>query len=174
MTRVDTNEERLVAELESLGVRYLSRQAVAPAVSRRSPAHFLSDLVRQPTSRVRTALIAALLAQPDLAAFVPEAITLLKPDEQLTLKLLYTAAVILQQKYADRLRVFLGSRWQRLPDLYSAGLGIRPGQAPEEGLRSLGLIHCQVTGVVLNWSGTYENVVQHLLHRWEKEKQWNL
>ena len=121
---MDSQEERLVAELETFGVRYLSRQAAVHVGRVRSPARFLSDLIRQPSSRVRTAFIAVLLAQPDIAQAVPAAPTRLKPEEQLTLKLLYTAAVVLQKKHAERLRLFLGDRWQWLPDLYSTELGL--------------------------------------------------
>ena len=82
--------------------------------------------------------------------------------------------MVLQQKYAGRLRVFLVDRWQWLPDLYSAELGLDTSHAPDERLRALGNLHRQLTGIVLNWTGTYENAAYHLLHRWELEQQWNL
>jgi hypothetical protein len=49
-------EERLVAELAQLGVNYLSRQAVVPTIPR-LPRIILAELVRQPSSRVRTAVL---------------------------------------------------------------------------------------------------------------------
>jgi hypothetical protein len=170
---MNIHEERLVAELENLGVRYLSRQSgpVEPLFD--SPARFLADLIRQPSSRVRTALIAVLLAQPALAKTVPSALKLLNPEDQLTLKLFYTAAMFLQKKHAERLRSFLGNRWQWLPDLYSAELGMDTARPPDELLHALGITHRQQTGISLNWAGTYENVAHHLLRRWELEKQWN-
>jgi len=168
---MDVHEERLVAELETMGVRYLSRQADVPVGQIRSSARFLADLIRQPSSRVRTAFIAVLLAQPDLAQAVPAALTRLKPEEQITLKLLYTAAVVLQKKHAERIRLFLAERWQWLPNLYSIELGLAINQSPDELLRALGAAHRQQTGILLNWTGTYENVAHHLLHRWELEKQ---
>ncbi len=51
-------EERLVAELEQLGVRYLSRLTNEKARRVRTPHKLLADLVQQPSSRVRAALIA--------------------------------------------------------------------------------------------------------------------
>jgi hypothetical protein len=167
-------EERLVAELETLGVRYLSRQSSVQVDQVRSPARFLAELVQQPSSRVRTALIAALLAQPTLSQSIPAALKRLNQEERLTLKLLYTAAVILQKKYSEHLRLFLTTRWEWLPDLYSAELGLATDQPPDDLLCALGATHRRRTGILLNWTGTYENVAQHLLHRWELEKQWNL
>jgi hypothetical protein len=171
---MNVREERLVAELDTLGVRYLSRQASLQVKQVRSPARFLADLIQQPSSRVRTAFIAVLLAKPDLARAVPTALARLKPKEQLTLKLLFTAAVLLQKKYADQLRLFLGERWQWLPDLYSTEFGLDAGKSPTELLKALGADHRRLTGITLNWTGTYENVAHHLLHRWEVEQQWNL
>ena len=165
-------EERLVAELETIGVRYLSRQSTIQVKRVGSPARFLAELIQQPSSRVRTALIAALLARPDLSRSIPAALKRLNPDDQLTLKLLYTASVSLQKKHADRLRLFLADRWQWLPDLYSVELGLAVNQPPDNFLHALGATHREQTGVVLNWAGTYESVVHHLLHRWELEKQW--
>lgn len=100
--------------------------------------------------------------------------TRLKPEEQLTLKLFYTAAVVLQKKHSERLRPFLAERWQWLPDLFSAEFDLPSSQLPEEILKALGAAHQQQTGKTLNWTGTYENVAHHLLHRWELERQWNL
>jgi hypothetical protein len=171
---MNIQEERLVAVLADFGVRYLSRQASVPVRPVRSPARFLADLIQQPSSRVRTAFIAVLLAHPALAQSVPAALTRLKPEEQLTLKLFFTAAVLLQKKYADQLRLFVEEPWQWLPDLYSTEFGLDTGQSPTELLRELGVAHRRQTGITLNWTGTYENVAHHLLHRWEVEQQWNL
>lgn len=170
---MNIREERLVAELETLGVRYLSRQSAVQVRRVRPPVRFLTDLIRQPNSRVRTALIAVLLAHPELAQDIPTTLERLRPNEQLTLKLLYTAAVILQKKHAKRLHLFLANRWRWLPDLYSAELGLVISQPPDELLHALGTAHRQLTGIVLNWTGTYENVAHHLLQRWEMERQWN-
>lgn len=166
-------EEQLVATLETLGVRYISRLTTVKASQLGSPAIFLAKLIQQPGSRVRNATIAVLLAQPDLSQAIPAALEILNPDEQMILKFLYTAAVVLQKKYAERLRPYLSDRWLWLPDLFSIELGLLVNQPPEEQLRALGSAHRQYTGVVLNWSGTYENVIHHLLRRWELEKIWS-
>jgi hypothetical protein len=167
------NEERLVAELERLGVRYLSRQTDKKASRARAPHKLLADLVQQPSSRVRAALIALLLAQPSFAEHVPTALKSLPPEQAQTLKLFYTAAVLLQRQYAAQLQAFLGADWRWLPDLFSIEFNL-PATAPRDQLKALAQLHQQKTGVTLNWAGTYENAARHLLHRWELEQTWNL
>lgn len=164
-------EEQLVAELELLGVRYLSRRTPDHAERVREPDALLADLVRQPSARVRAAVIAVLLAHPDYAEAVPAALERLRPAEQRTLRLFYTAAVLLQQEYAERLRPFVAGR--RLPDRFAADLGLLPAASPRERLAALGQRHRQQTQTVANWAGTYENVVRCLLRSWELEIQWN-
>jgi len=162
-------EERLVAELEQLGIRYLSRQSDYQAKHVRAPQRLLADLVRQPSSRVRAALIAVLLAHPEYGGDAPSVVQSLSHDEQWTLKLFYTAAVLLQKEYAARLQAFLGEGWCWLPDWFSDELDL-PLATPAEQLRALARLHQQKTGVVLNWAGTYDHAARHLLHRWELER----
>ena len=166
-------EERLVAELERLGIRYLSRQTAIQAKRVRSPQRLIAALIQQPSSRVRTAVIATFLANPKFTDSLPGALELLSIPEQQTLKLFYTAAVYLQHKHASRLQAFLGERWQWLPDRYSPELNIQGGQSPDKLLNQLGLEQQRMTGIVANWAGTFENVAYHLIHRWELEQKWN-
>jgi hypothetical protein len=166
-------EEQLVAELELLGVRYLSRLTGYRAQRVRPPQRLLADLIRQSNSRVRIAFISLLLSYPAYARFIPEVLRYLSLAEQWTLKYYYTAAVFLQKKFAHRLEPFLTDRWSWLPDWFSAELGI-PGQLSfDEQLRTLGRQHRQQTGILLNWAGTYENAAKHLIRRWELEQKWN-
>lgn len=164
-------EEQLVAELERLGVRYLSRQSDAGVVKARAPQELLADLVRQPSSRVRAALIALLLARPDYAAHVSAALENLTREQAQTFKFFYTAAVCLQQQYAGMLQVFLGANWRWMPDLFSDELGLS-GDTPAARLKALARLHAQRTDAQLNWAGTYENAARHLLRRWEMERTW--
>ena len=166
-------EERLVAELELVGIRYLSRQTTIQAKRVRSPQRLLAAVIQQPSSRVRTAVIAIFLANPKFAGSMPGALELLSVPERQTLKLFYTAAVYLQHKHALRLQAFLGERWQWLPDWYSAELNIQLGQPPDKLLTQLGHEQQRMSGIMANWTGTYENVAHHLLRRWELEQKWN-
>jgi hypothetical protein len=163
-------EERIVAELKLLDVGYLSRRTPVRAKHVRPPDVLLADLVRQPSARVRSAVIAVLLAHPEYAAAVPAALEQLGPAERLTLQLFYTAAVLLQQEHAVRLRAFVVDR---LPDQFSAELGLLETASPHELLEALGRQHRQRTQARVNWTGTYESVAQHLLRSWELEARWN-
>jgi hypothetical protein len=164
-------EERLVAELELLGIRYLSRHTSDRAERVRPPDILLADLVQQPSARVRAAVIAVLLAHPEYAKAVPAALQQLRPTERRTLRLFYTAAVLLQQEYAGRLRAFVAG--QRLPDRFAVDLGLPDAAPPRERLAALGRQHRQQTQVYVNWVGTYESVAHRLLRSWEVEAKWN-
>jgi hypothetical protein len=163
-------EERLVAELAQLGVAYLSRQT-EDLVSLRMPQIVLAELVRQPTSRVRFALISLLLAKPEYAAYIPIALKRLTPKEAQTLKILYTAALCLQQQNADLLKGFQKQSWVELPDLFSVELGV-VGASPQERLRVLAGLQAQWTGIYLNWVGSFENAASHLIRHWQLEQIW--
>jgi hypothetical protein len=170
LSRLESEEERIVAELGLLGIRYLSRRIPVQAEQVRPPDMLLADLVRQPSARVRAAVIAVLLAHPEYAVAVPAALRRLKSSERLTLQLFYTAAVLLQQEHTEHLRRFAVD--QRLPDQFSMELGL-PQSAPlHERLVALGRQHRQRTQAHVNWTGTYESVVQHLLRSWELEARW--
>ena len=167
-------EEELVAELELLGVRYLSRQSSYQASRVRPPETLLADLVRQPSARVRAAVIAVLLAHPEYADAVPVALEQLLPAERLTLQSFYAAAVLLQQEHADRLRAFLGTRWRPLPHLREATpqMNLPDEGTPSERLAWLGREHQRWSGKMVNWAGSYEQVARRLMRRWEMERQW--
>ena len=166
-------EEALVAELELLGISYLSRQTDRRATQARPPAQLLADLVRQPSARVRQAVISVLLAHPEYAAAIPDALRQLSDEEGLTLRLFFTAAVLLQQKYADKLRAIAGVEQASLPDLFSREFDVPADATLPRRLSALGNTHQRVTNVAANWTGTYDNVARKLLRRWEVERRWS-
>jgi hypothetical protein len=170
---VAPEEETLVAELELLGIRYLSRQTAYRAERVRAAEVLLADLMRQPAARVRVAVIPLLLAHPEFAQAVPLAVTQLTTSLQLTLKLFYTAAVSLQRIWSEPLRAHLAERWRWLPDFYLDELGLHGEYTPTERLHRLGREHQQRTAENLNWVGTYENAARKLLRQWEMERLWN-
>ena len=166
-------EEALVAELNLLGVHYLSRQSPYQATQVRPPEMLLADLVRQPHARVRAAVIAVLLAHPEYAEIVPAALKQLSDQERSLLQSFYMAAMLLQREYADQLRPLVGKSWRWLPDLMSKELSIPTEGAPRERLKVLGQEMRRRTQTTVNWIGTYEQVVQKLLHDWERRCRWN-
>lgn len=171
--KIVTEEEKLVTELGLLGVRYLSRQSLYQASQVRPPEALLADLIRQPSARVRAAVVAVLLSRPEYAEAMPAALERLQPRERLILQWFYMAAVLLQQEYAKRLRPWLTARWQWLPDLFSAELDLPAEGTPHERLVQLGQKQRRQMETAVNWAGTWEQVVHKLIRRWEKESQWN-
>jgi len=167
-------EDRIVAELSDLGIRYLSRVTDVRVDSFRPVEQLLADLVRQPSSRVRTATIALLLEHPEYAECIPTAIATLRGSNRIVLKLFYTAAVYLQRKYASILRGLQGYTFQWLPDFYSVELKIPPDLSLEESLKELGYCHQILTSQMANWAGTYENAAHQLIRYHRLERVWNL
>ena len=162
-------EEELVAELAQLGICYLSRQSIAPPTQTHAPAELIADLTRQPSSRVRAALIPLFLAHPQYAAHVRDAAKNIDSGQAITLKFFYTAAALLQRKYEDRLRQ---DDAPTLPDLFGTELGLSSTSIDEQ-LDELGKKHQAASGLRLNWAGSYENAGRHLLRQWELEGKWN-
>jgi hypothetical protein len=91
--------------------------------------------------------------------------------EQLVLKLFYTAAVFLQQVHQESLYRYSNS-WQTLPDLFSKELGLPTSGNPHEQLRQLGERHRELSGLAINWLGTYHHAAQRLTTRLERESSW--
>jgi hypothetical protein len=166
-------EDSIVAELERLDIRYLSRQSGDAGAPGRPPATLLADLMRQPSARVREAVIAVLLAHPAYAQAVPVALAQLSASEQVALRFFYSASVLLQRQYADVLRSYIAERWQWLPDLFSQELGVATQGTPQERLGRLGAAHRAYTRSAINWTGTYDNVARKLVRRWSLEHRWN-
>lgn len=170
-----TEEDKLVAELDSLGIRYLSRHTSYKPTSVRPPETLLADLVQQPSARVRSATIAVLLSHPEYAGAVPAALERLTPEEQLNLWSFYLAAVFLQEEHADRLRTLQSAQWLRLPALpqIMGELNVPATGAPRDKLAALGREHRRRAGSAVNWAGTYEQVAHQLLRQWESELRWS-
>ncbi len=161
-----SDEEALVAELELLGIRYLSRQTPYQAMQVRPPEQLIADLVRQPTARVREALISVFLARPQYAGAVLAALARLSEDQALTLRLFYSAAVLLEGEHRDALGLATGDGLRPLPDLFSAELGLPTGDAAiHVRIMALAQTHQERTGITVNWAGTYESVARKLLRR---------
>ena len=166
-------EDQIVQELALLGIEYLSRHDETQGQSVRTPEQLLIDLMQQPSSRVRTALIPLLFEHPEYASFIKPAHSRLTGSRRKLLALFYTAAVFLQIKYASHLIEIQGSSFRELPDIFSEQLGILPGGTPDEKLARLGSRHQELTGIIANWTGTYENAVHHWLRQQEKDYPWS-
>lgn len=166
------DEDQFVAELHQLGITYLSNRLITLPKSPRSPENILADVIKQPSSRVRTAVIALFLLHPGYAEYVPTALGLLNENQRWILKLFYTAAVYLQRLYQNELIDTLGSKLMWLPDLFGRDLGISLTFSPQDAVQQLGIKHQEITHSLTNWSGTYKNVVHHMIRYKQREAQW--
>jgi hypothetical protein len=75
-------------------------------------------------------------------------------------------------RYLSR-RTFAQVKHVRPPDILLADL-VRQAESasPHERLVTLGRQHRQRAQACANWTGTCENVAQHLLRSWELEARW--
>jgi len=162
--------DTVAAALAQLDVPWVIRtRKVSGAPLAKRPVALLVSLVEQDEARLRLAIIPLLLRHPAWASLVPEAVRRVSPHRRDVLKLYYTAAVILQQKYAARLAQFLGPLTP-LTDWYSRELGIRVRGEPAARLRALARQHRARSGLALNWLGTYEHVAERFVRQLDVSK----
>jgi len=163
--------DELVGALNFLGVHFLAGGESVEPVSTLSPARLLAALAEQADARLRLAIVPLLLCRPELARAVPEAMAYLAEPALTTLKLFYTAAVLLQQEYTSKLQPLLGQR-EPLPDLFSEELRVSPVDGTEVRLKWLGERHRALSGLAANWTGTYRYAAERLIKRLQWEAQW--
>ena len=171
LTAEDLQDERLIAELDALGVHFLWRLAPVDQVDDMDPARLLASLAASREARVRLAIIPLLLHRPDFAAYVPEAFDLAPVDARLYLMCYYTAARYLQWKYRHE-PARLDGAGALLPDLFSDELGLANVQDPDDGLADLAQRHATLSGEAINWLGTYQHAAERWLARLERERAW--
>lgn len=164
--------DQLVTELNRLGVRFVTGGEPEMSAPPLSPAELLANLASQPEARLRLALIPLLLVHSEFAAAIPDALTRLSEREQLTLKLFYTAAVILQQCHLEQLQVLL-DQYDPLPDRYATEFDIPAAGDCLDRLKQLGQRHQALSGLAINWVGTYRHAADRLLRQLSLEVQWS-
>jgi len=155
-------EEQIVSELALLGINYLSRISDDVVQQPRPIGTLLADIVRQPSSRVRTALIALLLEHPEIARAIPVAVKKVHAKNRITLKYFYTAAFLLQRINIKTLMTKQGKIFQWLPNYFGDELNLKSEIDPEISLNLLCKKQQEETGSAINWVGTYKNVLAHI------------
>lgn len=162
-------EDDLVSELWARDVRFLmGRQtSVSPLLP---PYNLIALLAQSENARIRLALIPLFLRHPEFFIEVEKADkTLLSQLNKLVLHFYYTAAVLLQRKYQERLSGIFGTQTQ-LPDLYSSKLGVLLDTNSDVSLANLSKRHQTLSGQFINWLGTYEHAAERLIKHMEKFK----
>ena len=176
--------DELVGALDGLGLHVLSGGIKPSRVI--PPAELVAGLVMQSDARLRLALIGLLLYRPDFALAVPLATSSLcvphgascepqacRSHDLLTLKLYYTAAMLLQKKYDAQLSQLLGER-EPLPDLFSKELAVSTTGSFDARLKELGEQHKVLVEAGVNWVGTYHHGAKRLIKRLQCEVKWGL
>ncbi|MFO7678598.1 MAG: hypothetical protein R6X34_00965 [Chloroflexota bacterium] len=165
------SERELLAELAARNLHVvIGSQSSANAVRLPSDV-LLAGLVQHEEARLHLALITLFLYQPETATAVPAALSQLNEEQQVSLKLFYTAAVLLQQIHSHRLRQYLPN-WQPLPDLFAVSFGLDAAASPQAQLQQLSVCHRELSGVKANWLGSYQYAAERLLTRLAKEAAW--
>jgi len=166
---METNQ--LIDNMNRIGVHFLVDASNPGLTDPLTPAALLAGLAAQSDARMRLALIAVLLQRPDYANHAHEALELLDEPQQLTFKLYYTAAYYLQIAYANQLNNVLGL-YIKMTDYYSEELNIEKDNSVADELRQLAELHKEITGLPLNWYGTYNSAAQRVITRLKKEQAW--
>ncbi len=165
-TALPITGDLLVSELWARDVPFLMGEQTSPAPLL-DPATLIQSLAQSEEARVRMALIPLFLRHPEFSSEAEKADKGLLPSDQLYLRFYYTAAVLLQQKYWERLVKIFGEQAQ-LPDLFSEKLGFSLGADPDETLVRLGKHHQVLSERKINWVETYEHGAERLVKHMEK------
>jgi hypothetical protein len=164
--------DHLNSELHRLGVNFVAGDSQGELFDRLSPAELLAGLAAQTDARMRSAIIAMLLQLPGFGDQAHAALKMLAGPQRLTFQLYVTAAHILQLIYFDDLERVLGP-FQMLPDLYSEEFQLQPkDRPPEDLLKQVASRHQDISGLPINWDGTYHHAARRVIARLEKEKEW--
>jgi hypothetical protein len=156
------NGEQLAHALRALGVNFIIGEGEKDQSLHKQPARLIAALADSKEARLRLSLISLFLEHPEFASHARVVVESLSPSAQLTLQCYYTAAVWLGQIYKD---------WdQSLPDHFSKELGLVSSNDPEENLRALAERHKELSGVQVDWLGTYSHAARVWLKGLEYQK----
>ncbi len=144
--------DQLASALHKLNVRFIMASQSSEEKISAQPTRLIAALAQSDEARLRVALIPLFLEHPEFASHAPLAVDLLPPDARLTLQCYYTAARFLHQ--------ILFPRETSLPDYFSQELNLSLTQDPMENLRLLAKRHRELSGMQVNWLGTYLHAAQ--------------
>ena len=164
--------DELISMLDTLDVPFLAGDEQSAAPPSLTPVELLAALAQAREARLRSAIVPMLLRHPEFAPHARTAATRLLGLPRVTLQCFYTAALLLQRKYVARLKQLLGVQ-PSLPDWFSAGLGISLSEDETPLLGELSERHAALTGLPINWAGTYEHAAERLIKRLENQARWH-
>lgn len=161
--------EQMASALHILGVNFLFGETSADAFLHKQPDRLIAVLAESHEARLRLSLIPLFLEHPEFSKHVRKAAQGLGKSTQVILQCYYTAAVLLQKKHCAELDLLIGKK-QSLPDLFSKKLGFQTTADPEQDLQSLAKRHEILSGMRINWLGTYQHAIQVWMRGLEIQK----
>ena len=160
---------QLATALNALDVEFVLSNGGKTSPLKRKPLQLIASLAESDEVRLRLALIPLFLRHPEYSKYVRAAAKMASPTARLTLECYYTAAVWLQQKYAERL-VNLIEKKVSLPDFFSKELLVSSKKNPDENLQALARRHQELSRKHINWLGTYKHGAKRFIVHLEKQK----
>lgn len=149
-------DDQLVSELWARDVRFLMGEQLTPEPVL-DPAHLIAALAQSEDARVRMALIPLFLRHPEFAGDMDGAEKLISSEKDLQyLRFYYTAAVLLQEQYWQRIKRFMPDS-SRLTNSFSDKLRVLLHKIPGVALKELAEHHKLASGQKINWLGTYHH-----------------
>lgn len=162
MASLISDREALIAALRERGVDYLT-PSDAKGEAPIADESLIASLAVHPDPRLRQALIALFLLQPQLAPIVPRLRNDLDQRAAQELLAYYTAAMYLQNMWRTRLSYYLEAIIE-LPDYFSTELGLPPAsdEYGKVGLYALADWHAARSPYRFNHLSEYEGVADLL------------
>ena len=159
----------MASALHILGVNFLVSETNADALLHTQPDQLIIALAESREARLRLSLIPLFLEHPEFSKYVHKTAQGLSESAQVTLQCYYTAAVFLQRKHRAKLDLLVGKK-QSLADLFSKTLGFQITTDPERDLQALAGRHEFLSGMRINWLGTYKHALQVWMRGLEIQK----
>ena len=166
-----TDVNILLGELNRIGIHLVISNDYSYPAAQIAPEELLGGLASQNDARLRFALIAVLLQIPEYTQYTSKVLDILDEYHCIIFKLYYTASHCLQLLYMNQLHRVLGD-FQFLPDKYSQELQIPQAGTIKDQLHQLAKRHQEISGLSLNWYGTYNHAAQRVIARLEVEEVW--
>ncbi len=166
---VRLEDDRLVATLHQLGIRYLLASGPAEPYPDLPPDQLIAALISNEEARIEYAVIPLWLRQSEFADSVPMLAATLPEPEAERLRLHYTAAVYLQRYYQPALEIYLGpTPW--LPDYFSTPMGL---PSPDDYYGEIGLRELvSRLPPPINWWESYLDPVRMFIRALSLEKTY--
>lgn len=165
------SSDDLVNSINLMGIVFFPSSIKSNHADLLPPEIIFAELSMHEDVRMRLAIIAILLQRPDLASFAANAMAKISINYKNTFMVYYTAACLLQQIYADEWNKIFET-YVPIPDKYSGDLNLSKKGTAEDRLRELSKRQAEITGMPLNWFGTFSHTGRRIIEWLKKQQSW--